>query len=269
MEARKSLFSHIFFIVILFIMKSITPALLIVVLFVGSVFYGCNHSGWEPLFNGEDLSGWSVKCIPADTDKSYWSLIEGCIECNSLGDKEHNYVWLATEREFADFQLKLKFQLFRESQGNSGVQFRSSYDHSDRATYGGWLNGPQADIHGAEPFRTGLIYDETDGVRRWIYPSLPDWQIAPVQAPEAALKTRLVYFEDDPDAWNTMEISCHGTMVETRVNGNPVTKFDGDGILNDQLHQLRKSGMTGCIAFQLHMGDELKIRFKDIFIKEE
>ena len=250
-------------------MKSVTAALLGAVLFSGFLINSCDQPGWESLFNGKDLTGWSVKCIPADMDKSYWTVKDGYIECNSLGDKEHNYVWLATERNFTDFQLKLKFQLFRESGGNSGVQFRSSYDDSQSATYGGWLSGPQADIHGAEPFRTGLIYDETDGVRRWIHPSLPDWQIAPEQAPVSALKTRLFFFEDDPGAWNTMEISCHGTRVETRVNGNKVTEFDGEGILNDDVHKFRGSGTTGCIAFQLHMGDELKIRFKDIYIKEE
>ena len=145
-----------------------------------------------------------------------------------MGDREHNYVWLATDREFSDFHLKLKFQVFRESDGNSGVQFRSCYDDSEKATYGGWLNGPQVDIHGPLPFRTGLIYDETEEVRRWIHPSLSDWRITPEQAPAAALETRLVYFEDDPEAWNSMEIICQGMKLETIVNGNRVTEFDGE-----------------------------------------
>ena len=239
-----------------------------VTLLLGTAFNSCTQAEWELLFNGEDLEGWAVKCIPTDQGKVYWKANDGYIECNSIGNKDHNYVWLATEREFADFHLKLKFQLFRESGGNSGIQFRSSYDDSDSATYGGWLNGPQIDIHGPDPFRTGLIYDETEDVRRWIHPSLPDWRITAEQAPEAALQTKLVYFEDDPEAWNTMDLICRGMMVETLVNGNRVMEFDGEGILNDDLHQLRNSGTVGCIAFQLHMSDELKIRFKDIYIKE-
>lgn len=242
--------------------------LLATVLLTGSAMNSCKPSGWESLFNGEDLEGWTVKCLPADRDKEFWTVQDGYIECNSIGEKEHNYVWLATDREFSDFHLKLKFQVFRESGGNSGVQFRSSYDDSDSATYGGWLNGPQIDIHGPDPFRTGLIYDETEGVQRWIHPSLPDWRISPGQAPEAALQTRLVYFEDDPGGWNTMELICEGMMVETVVNGNRVMKFNGEGILDDEIHFRRRSGLEGCIAFQLHSGDELKIRFKDIIIKE-
>ncbi len=242
--------------------------LFIAIFLLGNGLYSCSEPGWESLFNGETLEGWNVKCIPADKGKEYWSVNEACIECNSMGDKEHNYVWLATDREFTDFYLKLNFQVFRESGGNSGVQFRSSYDQSDSATYGAWLNGPQVDIHGPKPFRTGLIYDETDGVQRWIYPSLPDWNITPEQAPAGALETRQVYFEDDSEAWNSMEIICKGMMVQTLVNGNPVTEFNAEGILNDEVHKSRKSGEKGCVAFQLHMHDELKIRYKDIFIKE-
>ena len=229
---------------------------------------GCKSQQWESLFNGENLEGWSVHCIPADKDKEYWSVKEGYIECNSLGDKDHNYVWLASDKEFSDFHLKLQFQLFRESGGNSGVQFRSRYDDSDTARHGGWLIGPQADIHAPSAYRNGLIYDETENVRRWIHPSLPDWNIAPEQAPESALNTTLVFFEDDPEAWNSMEIVCRGTKVETWVNGNLVTNFDGSGILDDELHKLRGSGISGFIAFQLHSNDELKIRFKGISIRE-
>ncbi|MDF1573699.1 MAG: DUF1080 domain-containing protein [Bacteroidales bacterium] len=237
-------------------------------LIIGSALISCNYKEWEPLFNGKNLEGWSVKCLEADSGKEYWTVKDGCITCNSMGDRDHNYVWLATEREFSDFHLKLKFQVFKESDGNSGVQFRSSYDGSEEAPYGGWLNGPQVDIHGPDPYRTGLIYDETDGVRRWIHPSLPDWRITPEQAPKTAKETWLFYFEDDQDAWNSMEIICLGMRVETWVNGNRVTEFNGEGILNDEAHVRKKSGITGCIAFQLHMNDELKIKFKDILIKD-
>ena len=228
----------------------------------------CTNGSWEPLFNGENLEGWTVNCLPSDSGKEYWSVQEASIVCNSMGDRDHNYVWLTSERTFTDFHLKLKFQVYRESEGNSGVQFRSIYDRSEQASFGGWLHGPQADIHGPAPFRTGLIYDETQDVQRWIHPSLPDWQIEPGQVPEAALETELYFFEDDPSIWNDMEIVCKGMWIETYVNGNQVSSFNGEGILNDEAHQLHGSGESGSIAFQLHMNDELKIKFKDILIKE-
>jgi len=203
-------------------MKMARLQLHLIILLLIFIISGCKLTVWESLFNGKDLDGWSVKCLPADQGKKYWTVTNGYIQCNSMGDTDHNYVWLMSDRVFTDFHLRLRFQVFRESGGNSGVQFRSSYDDSDSATYGGWLNGPQADIHGPDPYRTGLIYDETEGVRRWIYPSLPDWNITPEQAPRSALETRLVYFEDSPDAWNDMEIICNGMRVVIRVNGNRV-----------------------------------------------
>lgn len=65
-----------------------------------------------------------------------------------------------------------------------------------------------------------------------------------------------------------MEIICRGMDIITRVNGNLVSDFKGEGILNDEVHRDLNSGESGCIALQLHMNDELKIRFKDIIIKE-
>jgi hypothetical protein len=227
-----------------------------------------SNGEWIPLFNGTSLEGWSVQCLPADKGKEYWVAKDGVIECNSIGDGDHNYVWLVSDGEFSDFHLKLEFQLFRSSTGNSGVQFRSRYDDSDTARNGGWLNGPQCDIHGPNPMRAGLIYDETAGVQRWIYPSLTDWRIEPEQAPEAALKTQLLYAEDDPEAWNSLEIICDGMHVRTIVNENQVTDFDAEGILNDELHRIRNVGETGHIALQLHARDEIIIRFRDIVIKE-
>ena len=248
-------------------MKLGQSLIIVSLFFLSYALSSCNNQEWESLFNGMDLEGWNVKCIAVDEGKVYWTVKDGYIECNSLGDREHNYIWLATDQEFADFHLKLKFQVFRESGGNSGVQFRSSYDNSKGAAFGGWLNGPQVDIHCPTPFRTGLIYDETEDVKRWIHPSLPDAGITPEQAPESALETSLVFFEDDLEAWNSMEIICEGMNVRTLVNGNQVSEYNGEGILNDEIHKSWRSGETGFIALQLHMNDELKIRYKDIFIK--
>lgn len=238
------------------------------VLVSGVSFTGCANQEWEALYNGKNLDGWKVYSTPSDEGKNYWTAKGEYIEANSMGDPDHQYFWLATEKEFTDFHLKLKFQLFKSSPGNSGVQFRSSFDDSDTARNGGWLNGPQADIHGPNPLRAGLIYDETDQVRRWIYPSLPDSRINPDQAPESAHRTKLYYYEDDPELWNEMEILCEGMHVVTIVNGNKVTDFNAEGILNDELHKVRNSGEKGFIALQLHVGDELKIRYKDIYVKE-
>jgi type 1 glutamine amidotransferase len=216
--------------------------------------------GWESLFNGQNLNGWTVRCRPDDKDKAFWKVADGAIECDSLGRPEHDYVWLEANKGYADFQLRLKFQAFKSSKGNSGVQFRSRYGD-------GWLDGPQVDVYPPDPLRTGLIYDETTGVRRWIYPSLPDSRMVREKAPASAQATRLVYADDDPAAWNTLELVADGTKVTTFVNGLRVADFNGAGILDDRVHADRQVGMAGKILLQLHTRDELRIRFKDLWIR--
>jgi len=242
----------------------ITPIILL-------ALFSCSSGSqpaWEELYNGRDLQGWSVKCLPVDEDKVFWKSVNGYIECNSTGQPGHDYVWLVTDNEYADFHLKLLFQVFQSSPGNSGVQFRSLYDLNDPGHPGGWLNGPQADIHPPDPLRAGLIYDETEGNRRWIHPSLENWEMIPEKAPEPAHQTHLVYADQDTDKWNSLEIIAEGMHIQTIVNDLKVTDFDASGILDDENHRSRNVGTSGRIALQLHSNDELMIRFKDIKIRK-
>lgn len=231
---------------------------------VMAFFGSCNQPAqWVSLFNGVDLSGWHVECREQDRVKTYWQVEDSTILCNSLGDKDHHYVWLVSDKEYEDFILSFRFQAYRESTGNSGVQFRSHYD---QALDGGWLNGPQIDIHPKEPktWRTGLLYDETFEVQRWLYPARQNWSIPDEYAPAE----HIFKFADEGDGWNEMVIICRGTHIKTIVNGITRTDWNGEGILDDVEHLRRGSGTKGHLALQLHRHDELKIRYKDIMIKK-
>lgn len=214
---------------------------------------------WVSLFTGQDLAGWSVKCTPEDRDKTYWTVSNGSICVDSMGDKDHDYVWLQSDGEYGDFDLRLKFQVYKGVPGNSGVQIRSRYDEA-----AGWLNGPQLDIHPPNPLRVGLIYDETRGVNRWIYPSLERGNHT-IKPSMANPKVQIRYGEDE---WNEMTISARGTHLRTVVNGEVASDFDGRGILDDDAHRKHNVGMKGHIALQLHKSNELRARFKDIEIRE-
>lgn len=229
---------------------------------------GCAGASGKPsapvsLFNGQDLAGWTIKCQPQDAAKQFWRVENGTILCDSMGRKDHNYVWLLTEREFGDFELKLKFQVYRDSPGNSGVQFRSRFDPTAN---GGWLDGPQVDIHPPADmaWRTGLIYDETREERRWVSPGLKDWQMDPGFKP-AHFRFR---YADDRDAWNDLTLQCRGMKVRTIVNGVVRTDWNGAGVLDNAAHRAHNVGRQGHLALQLHSGDELRIRFKDITVRE-
>lgn len=216
---------------------------------------------WTDLFNGKDLAGWTVQCQAQDKGKVFWTVDQGSILCDSIGKPNHNYVWLLTEGEFGDFELNLKFQAFRSSPGNSGLQFRSRFDET---TDGGWLDGPQVDIHPPEAmsWRTGLIYDETREERRWIFPSLKDWNMDPRFKPDRFI------FRYDTDGWNDLTLICRGTHVKTILNGIVRTDWDGAGVLDNPAHIRHHVGLTGHFALQLHAGDELRMRFKDIRVRK-
>ena len=220
----------------------------------------CNgEKEWVSLFNGEDLSGWVVKAKPEDQGKNFWFVNDGYIEANSLGRGDHDYIWLYTEKEYGDFEIKYQFQAFRESPGNSGIQVRSRYDEE---TY--WLNGPQIDIHPPGFWRSGMMWDETRGNQRWIFPDIPDGEWVDSTM---AIADHDLYFEED-EVWNEMRVKARGTKIEAWLNGHKITDYEGAGTLDNTLHKNLNVGEKGHIALQIHTGDELKIRFKDIYIKE-
>lgn len=221
--------------------------------------YGGTQEGWIPLFDGKTLTGWHVSAKPEDRVREFWKVEDGTIACDSRGVKKHDYVWLVHESEFGDFELNLKVRGFRASTGNSGVQVRSRYDEAAH-----WLDGPQIDVHPPAPWRTGLIYDETRETKRWIFPSLKNWEIDESHAP-AGWKWR---YSDEGDGWNDLRIACRGTNIRTEVNGVLAADLKGAGILDDAAHKAHNVGLRGHVALQLHTGDELYIQYKDVRVKQ-
>jgi hypothetical protein len=215
-------------------------------------------SDWQSLFDGKTLAGWHVESRPSDQGKGFWQVRTGAITCDSLGRPDHDYVWLVSDGEYGDFELRLQVRGFPRSHGNSGIQFRSRYD---RGAF--WLDGPQVDVHPPAPWRTGLLYDETREVKRWILPSLPDWRIEPGQGPREWRWRQA----SEGEGWNDVRLTCKGMKVTTVVNGITIAAFDGTGILDDEAHRRHDVGRRGHFALQLHKDDELLIQFRDIQVR--
>jgi hypothetical protein len=216
--------------------------------------------GWIKLFNGEDLDGWMVKCRPEDKEKAgYWKVFGRTITAETPAGSKHNYIWLLTEAEYQDFELRLKVQSYSSSTGNSGVQVRSRYDEEAH-----WLDGPQVDIHPPAPWRCGFIYDETREAKIWLWPDVGKPANAkPHHAPEG-WNWKHAYGDD---TWNDVHILCEGTRIRTTVNGVLVADYDGAGRLDDEDHRRHNVGLKGHIGLQIHPGKKLLIRFKDIEIR--
>ena len=178
-----------------------------------------------------------------------------------MGRPDHDYVWLVTDNEYSDFVLRLRFQAYRDSPGNSGVQIRSRYD--DQA---GWLDGPQVDIHPPGPWRTGMIWDETRGSGPLAVPAGAQRQVGEPVDGQPGPRRSTMRTRSPPGT--LLEIRAVGTAIDVVLNGIPVTSYDGATVLDDEVHRERAVGLRGHIALQIHTGDQLKIRFRDIAVRE-
>lgn len=232
-------------------------------LLISTLFISINifaQRDFVSLFNGENLNGWVEKKTLRDKNYMFFRVIDGTIMANSLNNTEHHTAWLYSDREYGDFELKFKFRAFKTSTGNCGVQLRSQYIEDDN-----WMNGPRIDINPPGSWRTGMIFDQTKGNERWIYPNLP----RNVEANESMQRKAFqFYFAEETNQWNVMRIRCEGTSIEAWLNGVKITNFHGEGVLNDEIHEKLNVGIKGHIAFEIQEKDALILQFKDIYIKE-
>ena len=207
--------------------------------------------GFVSLFDGKTLNGWTICCLPKDAElgAKAWTIDRGTISANTMGHKEQFYIWLTTNKEYGDFVLRLRVQVERKV-GNSGIQIRSRYINAT-----GWMEGPQIDIDPLNPRgTTGKLWSEGPGEHRWLS-----------NKPVPGLK---FFYADQGDGWNDMEITAKGMKIKSVLNGVTIVDYDGSGVLDDELHRQHHVGTRGVIGLQLHQHDELKLRFKDIWIKE-
>jgi putative membrane-bound dehydrogenase-like protein len=167
-------------------------------------------------------------------DPDLWSVQNGEIVGNTEAKKIEKNSFLSTPRHYADFVLRIKVKL---RNGNSGVQFRS--ERSPEHVVGGY----QADI--AEKNYFGMLYEERG---RGI---LPYWKELTQEQREA------IHGAAKQSDWNQYEITCQGTRVKMVLNGVETLDLDDPA-----------GAREGFIALQLHVGDPMEVRFKDIEIKE-
>ena len=147
----------------------------------------------EKLFNGKDLTGWTVY----GTEK--WYVEKGLLVSESGPDKGYGY--LGTTAEYGDFEVELEFK--QEANGNSGVFIRSTVD-------GAKVSGWQVEV--APPGNdTGGIYESYGR----------GWLIKPDPEKDKALKF---------GEWNTMRIVVQGDRVISYVNGVEMVNYADEKI---------------------------------------
>ena len=142
---------------------------------------------------------------------------------------DEEYGYLATKKHYKDFVLELDFQ--QQANGNSGVFFRSTID-------GTKITGWQVEI---APQRndTGVIYESYG--RGWLK-KIPDGK-------EDILKM---------GEWNHLKVHVEGDQVITWLNGVEMIS----------LKDTKIGRANGSIALQIHSGGGIKVKWKDIMVKE-
>ncbi len=179
------------------------------------------QTGYDTLFNGKNLNGWTNH----GTEK--WYVENGELLCESGPDKQYGY--LSTDKEYYNFELTLQFKL--ESNGNSGVFIRSGIE-------GTKISGWQVEV--APPGQhTGGIYESYGR----------GWLVLPKPEDEAMLNA---------NDWNTMIIRVFNNEITSWLNGKQMVNLTDEKI----------GAGKGFIALQIHDGGGIKVRWKNIKIKE-
>ncbi len=142
---------------------------------------------------------------------------------------DKQYGYLSTDKNYKNFELTLEFK--QEANGNSGVFIRSSIE-------GTKINGWQVEV-APENMHTGGIYESYGR----------GWLIQPKPADEKWLKKGF---------WNTMKILVNGDEVTSWLNGHQMVYLKDEKIGQGK----------GFIALQIHDGGGIKVRWKNIRIKE-
>ena len=108
---------------------------------IASPFSVLAQDGWQQLFNGENLDGWTQLNGEAD-----YRVENNAIVGKAVPDTPNSF--LTTDDDYGDFILE--FDVYMDTQMNSGVQFRSQEYFFLSGRPGAWLP------NGAGSFAAGM-----------------------------------------------------------------------------------------------------------------
>ena len=153
-----------------------------------SVFSGAEKSQWISLFNGKDLSGWTVR------GKAAWSVQDGVLA--GVGGMGHIY----TDASCSDFEAKGMFRVTNQgAMPNSGFYFRA--------------NPPAEDPNGFPRGYEAQICHHGDGYTGWL------WKPGQPTGKAAALLTK-------DGEWFSYRVRAVGKNIQFWINEKLVMTYD-------------------------------------------
>jgi len=183
-----------------------------------------------PLFDGKSFAGWE------GNTGMVWRIEHGAFTAGALDKKQEKNDFLATTKEFGDFDLSLKWKLEgTEGFVNGGVQFRSKRipDHHE-------VSGFQADLGAG---LDGALYDESRRNKVLARPTR-----------DVLEKARKPLGE-----WNDYRIRAQGKRIQIWLNGSQTVDYTET---DDTI------ATKGIVAVQIHGNASSIVRYKDIAIEE-
>jgi sugar lactone lactonase YvrE len=166
---------------------------------------------WTPLFNGQNLDGWTQR-----GGKAEYRVENGEIIGVSVPKTPNSF--LCTDKNYRDFILEFEFKV--EANLNSGVQFRSQSLPDYKK---GQVHGYQCEIDPSDRGWTAGIYEE--GRRGWL---------------NNLSKNDRARFAFKPGDWNLVRIEAIGNRLRTFLNRVPAADLTDDltpeGFIALQVH---------------------------------
>jgi hypothetical protein len=178
---------------------------------------------WTPLFNGKDLTGWTlpVNTNPGEIDQvglvqqggkivayeghlkkddkrvPLWRVEDGLL----IGSGPHSHLF--TERgDYANFRYRVEAMI--NDHGNSGQYFRTQLGRDFPRGYEAQINATHGD-----PIRTGSLYPGP--FRKWSDVEL--------------MKMKVLQAPNKPDEWFTQEVIADGNHIVIKVNDKTTVDF--------------------------------------------
>ena len=211
-------------------------------------------AGFTSIFVGKTLKGWRGRA-------TLWSVKDGAITADSAEPIPGPNTFLIYEKPLGDFELRFKYRL--NSNGNSGLQFRSVV--KDEANF--QVVGLQANMVGLwQRERYGMLYDEGGrgelallGQKMIIDPKGPNGNEIKRVVSTVNRRHQLLSIQRPLPEWQDAVVIAYGNHFLYAMNGYLMF----DAVDNDP-----DTPKIGVMGIQAHSGPPMKIQVKDVWLKE-
>lgn len=210
-----------------------------------------DETGFTPMFNGKDLSGWDGKGL-------WWKVVDGVLTAETSLEnpcKKSAYL-LWKDKTPGDFELRTEFRLSKDA--NSGIQFRAGTVPEPLS--GAYRFDPKAAGYQADMSGNGAIVGCF-----WHPVYFLVGRGATVTRAQDGQKEEKCFADSSAiqglyraGDWNTYRLICRGPEISLYLNGVLAARF---------IDYTPTAPKQGAIMLQVHQGSPMKAEYRNLRIK--